>query len=154
MWGGGRSPTVNTSDQPRRLMLPQEVKEMGPNRMILFYEGLRPVFGGRIYYYRDKFFAKRELPPPPVPKLDIAAVKRVPLPPVDRGEGAANAIEPRPSSTPKVRPVAAADVPFLDKLGLEDFSLNFEDIEIPKGRPLTDTEIKDAVDGFLATLAE
>ena len=36
----------------------------------------------------------------------------------------------------------------------EDFSLNFDDIEIPKGRSLTDTEMKDAVDGFLATLAE
>lgn len=154
MWGGGRSPTVNTSDQPRRLMLPQEVKEMGPNRMILFYEGLRPVLGGRIYYFKDKFFSKRELPPPLVPKLDIAAVKRVPLPPIERDDAPANAIEARPAARPKLRPVSAADVPLLDKLGLEDFSLNFEDIEIPKGRPMTDTEIKDAVDGFLATLAE
>jgi type IV secretion system protein VirD4 len=157
MWGGGRSPTVNTSDQPRRLMLPQEVKEMGPNRMILFYENLRPVLAGRIYYYKDKFFAKRELPPPEVPKLDVkSARRRVPLPPIDRDEDAGNAIEARsrPVAVPKVRPVTTADVPFLDKLGLEDFSMNFEHIEIPKGRPITDAEIKDAVDGFLATLAE
>jgi type IV secretion system protein VirD4 len=155
MWGGGRSPTVNTSDQPRRLMLAQEVKEMGPNRMILFYEGLRPVLGGRIYYYKDKLFARRELRPPEVPKLDIKSVKRMPLPPIDRNEAHANAIEPRPvAPAPAVRPIAPTDVEHLDKLGLEDFTLNFEDIEIPKGRPLTDAEVKHAVDGFLATLAD
>lgn len=154
MWGGGRSPTVNTSDQPRRLMLPQEIKEMGPNRMLLFYEGLRPVLGERIYYYRDKLFARRELPPPLVPKLDIRAVKRVPLPPIEREDAATNWIEARPATLAESRPVVAADVPHLDKLGLEDFSLNFDDIQIPKGRPLTDAEVKHAVDGFLATLAE
>ena len=154
MWGGGRSPTVNTSDQPRRLMLPQEIKEMGPNRMILFYEGLRPVLGQRIYYYTDKFFARRELPPPLVPRLDIRAVKRVPLPPLDREDAATNRIEARPATRPASRPIVAADVPHLDELGLEDFSLNFDDIQIPKGRPLTDAEVRQAVDGFLATLAE
>lgn len=158
MWGGGgtRSATVNISDQPRRLMLPQEVKDMGPKRMILFYEGLRPVLGERIYYYKDKFFAARELPPPPVPKLNVSAVKRVPLPPIDLDDGHANAIEAQPRMTPApaARPFVAADIEHLDELSLEDFSLNFEDIEIPKGRALTDAEVKHAVDGLLATLAD
>ena len=74
MWGGaGKSPMVSISEQPRRLLLPQEVKELGANRMILFYEGLRPVLAKRIYYFRDRFFARRELPPPEVPRLDIEA---------------------------------------------------------------------------------
>ena len=103
MWGGGRTPTVSISDQPRRLLLPQEVKEMGPDRMILFYEGLRPVYGQRICYYRDKHFAKRELPPPEVPKLDIAAVKRVATQPGDAdATSAGNTIEPVWPATPTV----------------------------------------------------
>ena len=39
-------------------------------------------------------------------------------------------------------------------MSLEDFSLDFEHIVIPKGKPLTDGEIRDAVDSFLATLAD
>jgi type IV secretion system protein VirD4 len=155
MWGGGRSPTVNVSDQPRRLLLPQEIKEMGPNRMILFYEGLRPVFGQRIYYYRDKFFAKREMPPPEVPKLDIAAIRRTFTPPDEAEQAAgANAIEPVWPVMPNPRPVRAPDVSHLDALTLDDFSLDFDDIEIPKGRPMTESEVQNAVDRFLATLAD
>ena len=33
-------------------------------------------------------------------------------------------------------------------------SLDFEHIEIPKGRPMTDAEVQQAVDHFLATLAD
>src|SRR4030095_520844 len=73
MWGGaGKSPSVSISEQPRRLLLPQEVKELGADRLILFYEGLRPVLAHRVYYFRDRYFAKRELPPPQVPELRIA----------------------------------------------------------------------------------
>jgi len=136
-------------------MLPQEVKEMGPNRMLLFYEGLRPVFGQRIYYYRDKFFARREMPPPEVPKLDIAAVRRMPTPPENADPAAeANTIDAVRPVTPNPRPVERADVAHLDALTLDDFSLDFDDIEIPKGRPMTEAEVQHAVDRFLATLAE
>ena len=128
---------------------------MGPNRMILFYEGLRPVFGQRIYYYRDKLFARREMPPPEVPKLDIGAVRRMPTPPDEAEQAAgANAIEPVWRAMPNSRPVSAPDVAHLDALALDDFSLDFDDIEIPKGRPMTDSEVQTAVDRFLATLAE
>ena len=61
-----------------------------------------------------------------------------------------NAIEPRR----ELRPVQASDVARLDELTLEDFSLDFEHIEIPKGRPMTDAEVQQAVDHFLATLAD
>lgn len=146
MWGGGRTPTVNTSDQPRRLMLPQELKELGPHRLLLFYEGLRPVLAQRIYYYRDRYFARRQRLPPAVPKLDLARVGRTATPP------AQHVLEPHAPPLPG-RALAPADVPLLDQLSLEDFSMNFDHIQIPQGRPLSDAEIHDAVDGFMATLA-
>jgi type IV secretion system protein VirD4 len=152
MWGG-KSPTVSISEQPRRLLLPQEIKELGADRMILFYEGLRPVLAQRITYYRDRVFAPRELAPPAVPRLRIALAP-VTARTADDAEGGSNTIEPKRAATPRARPVQASDVEQLDRLSLADFSLDFEDIEIPKGRPMTDAEVQTAVDRFLATLAD
>lgn len=152
MWGA-KSPTVSISEQPRRLLLPQEIKELGADRMILFYEGLRPVLAQRITYYRDRVFAPRELPPPPVPRLHIALAPAGTRTTEDT-EGGSNTIEQKRASTPRARPVQASDVEQLDRLSLADFSLNFEDIEIPKGRPMTDAEVQTAVDRFLATLGD
>lgn len=152
MWGG-KSPTVSISEQPRRLLLPQEIKELGSDRMILFYEGMRPVLAQRITYYRDRIFAPRELPPPPVPRLHIALAPTTTRT-ADDIEGGSNTFEPERPSTPRARPVQAADIEQLDRLSLEDFSLDFEDIEIPKGRPMSDAEVQSAVDRFLATLTD
>lgn len=151
LWGVDRSPTVNTSDQPRRLMLAQEIKEMGADRMILFYEGLRPVFAHRVVYYRDKSFANRLLPPPEVPRLHI--VRRARLDPAKHAGAPDNTIEPAGGNA-ATRPVRADDLERLDTLTLDDFSLDFEHIEIPKGRPMTETELANAVDRFMATLAD
>ena len=149
LWGT-RSPTVSISEQPRRLLLPQEITNLGAGRMILFYEGLRPVLARRITYWQDPVFAKRVLPPPEVPKLDVAAIRRGRAAADDEPVDGANAIEPRR----ELRPVQDSDVARLDGLTLEDFSLDFEHIEIPKGRPMTDAEVQQAVDHFLATLAD
>lgn len=168
----GKGATISVSDQPRRLLLPQEVKELGPNRMIVFYEGLRPILAGRIYYFKDKLFARRVMAPPEVPKLDLTQVKRMPLPPRDKraddepydNEAAGGNVvepgarprrgEPWPPDQAAGRRVRPAEVASLDAMSLENFSLDFEHIVIPKGKPLTDGEIQNAVDSFLATLAD
>jgi type IV secretion system protein VirD4 len=149
LWGS-RSPTVSISEQPRRLLLPQEITNLGAGRMILFYEGLRPVLARRITYWQDPVFAKRVLPPPEVPKLDVEAIRRARAAADDEPAGGTNAIEPRH----ELRPVQDGDVARLDELTLEDFSLDFEHIEIPNGRPMTDADVQQAVDHFLATLAD
>ncbi|RZL85528.1 MAG: type IV secretory system conjugative DNA transfer family protein [Variovorax sp.] len=158
MWGGaGKSPTVSISEQPRRLLLPQEVKELGADRMILFYGGLRPVLARRVYYFRDRYFAKRELPPPEVPKLDIAEVTGL--------RATTASTESAFKAFPSVRPAtssghtASKEVPMqvdparLDELNLEDFSLDFDDVEIPKAE-MTDAEIQAAADSFISKLLD
>lgn len=169
MWGGaagaGKAPTVSISEQPRRLLLPQEVKELGRERMILFYEGLRPVLAHRILYFRDRFFAKRELPPPPVPPLDVnrssraIAAARVATP--DGEEDAAgtnpgsitNATPPGGGSTrSKEGSTMASDV-LNDDLKLDDFSFDFDDVEIPSEK-LSDEEMKRRADEFMARLLD
>lgn len=63
--GGHRS--VSESDQRRALMLPQELVQMPPGRLIVLRAGMPPVRGRKIVYWRERAFAKRVLPPPSVP---------------------------------------------------------------------------------------
>ena len=164
--GGGKSSgTVSISEQPRRLLLPQEVKELGADRMILFYEGLRPVLARRIVYFRDKALARRECPPPPVPRLDVDRSSRAlaqarttvpgpgsntsgiapesPIGATPRGGGASRA---------KEHSTMAADV-LTDDLQLDDFSFDFDDVEIPTEK-LSDEDLKRRADEFMARLLD
>jgi type IV secretion system protein VirD4 len=172
MWGGaGKTGTVSISEQPRRLLLPQEVKELGSARMILFYEGLRPVLAHRIRYFKDKSFARRELPPPPVPRLDVersghaiasALSTRVDdamtSTPGSQAPSAANAVVT--NSVPqsggqlltKEGQSMASEV-LSDELKLDDFSFDFDDIEIPTEK-LSDEDIKRRADEFVSRLLD
>lgn len=167
MWGGAsKAATVNISEQPRRLLLPQEVKELGSDRMILFYEGLRPVLAHRILYFRDKFFAPRERPPPPVPKLSVSRSVRVaasaPATTTDDGEDPSQANPGSHASTaaqdggaaPKAREASslASDV-LNDALKLDDFSFDFDDVEIPAEK-LSDEDLKRRADEFIAQILD
>jgi type IV secretion system protein VirD4 len=147
MWGGGRSPTVTVSEQPRRLLMAQEVKELGAQRLLLFYEGLRPVLGERIYYFRDRRFARRELPPPEVPRLDLSALRPT-AQPVDMPGGAdmAGARSPQGTVAPHIAPHAVLP----QDLHLADFSLDFGQEAIPTGQPMSEQEVQAATDAFMA----
>src|SRR3989440_5532816 len=61
---GRRARSQTVSEQRRALLLPQEVKALGPEEAIIFYEGLRPIRGRKIRYYQDRRFIARLLPPP------------------------------------------------------------------------------------------
>ena len=68
--GQGRAVSDNEVLERRALMLPQELKALGPDRQILFYEGLaHPVLCRKIRYYRDAHFRRRLLPRVEVPAL-------------------------------------------------------------------------------------
>ncbi|MBS0341349.1 MAG: type IV secretory system conjugative DNA transfer family protein [Proteobacteria bacterium] len=159
MWGAGKmGGTVSISDQPRRLLLPQEVKELGPSRMILFCEGLRPVLAHRIRYFKEKSFSRRELAPPAVPHLSVAGSSRA----VARTPGVPSAaLAPTASAnhvaTQGRRPALAKEAPRVTgddlngALSLDDFSFDFDDVEIPT-EPLSDEDIKRRADEFVSRL--
>jgi len=68
--GHGRSVSDNEVLERRALMLPQELKAMGPEKQILLYEGLaHPVLCRKIRYYKDSYFTRRLLPKLEVPLL-------------------------------------------------------------------------------------
>src|SRR5580658_2206315 len=62
-----RPRSQNVSEQRRALLLPQEIKELGPEEAIIFYEGLRPIRCRKIRYFTDRRFRKRLRPAPAVP---------------------------------------------------------------------------------------
>lgn len=168
LWGGAggasKAPTVSISEQPRRLLLPQEVKELGPTRMILFYEGLRPVLAHRILYFRDRFFAKRELPPPPVPKLAVdkssraIAAARAAAPEDEEdtlrtNSGSITHATPRGAGTALTKDARMASDILNDDLKLDDFSFDFDDVEIPTEK-LSDEDLKRRADEFMAQILD
>lgn len=70
--GQQRSVTFNEVEERRALMLPQELKSMGNDTEVVFYEGIgAPVKCKKIKYYEDKHFKTRLLDPVKVPKLEI-----------------------------------------------------------------------------------
>jgi len=62
---GHRSRT--DSDQRRALMLPQELMQMPPARLIVLRAGLPPVRGRKIVYGRERAFRARRRPAPTIP---------------------------------------------------------------------------------------
>ena len=61
----------NESEQRRALLLPQEFKELGSERLVVIFENCKPILGEKIRYYRDKAFTTRLLKPPAVPQMDM-----------------------------------------------------------------------------------
>ncbi|WP_242477854.1 type IV secretory system conjugative DNA transfer family protein [Rubrivivax gelatinosus] len=61
----------NESDQRRALLLPQEFKELGSERLVLILENCKPILADKIRYHREKVFKRRLLAAPAVPALDM-----------------------------------------------------------------------------------
>lgn len=72
-FSGHGSSTVsrNESEQRRALLLPQEFKELGSERLVVIVENCKPILGEKIRYHRDKAFTPRLLPAPAVPRMDM-----------------------------------------------------------------------------------
>jgi type IV secretion system protein VirD4 len=68
---GHTTVSTNESDQRRALLLPQEFKELGSERLVVVMENCKPILGEKIRYFREKEFKSRLLPPPPVPQMDM-----------------------------------------------------------------------------------
>ncbi|KQW76462.1 type IV secretory system conjugative DNA transfer family protein [Methylibium sp. Root1272] len=61
----------NESEQRRALLLPQEFKELGSERLVVICENCKPILGEKIRYHREKVFRERLQPAPEVPRIDM-----------------------------------------------------------------------------------
>lgn len=102
--GSGRSVSDNEVLEKRALMLPQELKAMGPQTQIVLYEGLAcPVRCRKIRYYQDRYFTRRLLP-------------RVSIAPLELTGGAMTSVAPTPQPVDTVtQPLqSSAHIPALN----------------------------------------
>ena len=65
----------NESDQRRALLLPQEFKEIGAERLVVVAENCKPILAEKIRYHRDPAFRVR-LRPAPIPRCDGPAPRQ------------------------------------------------------------------------------
>ncbi|MDR1709143.1 MAG: type IV secretory system conjugative DNA transfer family protein [Candidatus Accumulibacter sp.] len=126
---GGRN--ESESDQRRALLLPQEIKEIGPDKEIVLLENCKPILCDKIRYFDDKTFTARLLPPPPAPRLDMETHRA-------RIQG-------------RTRPMTLADVE--QGIDLSRLALDASRLEIPEGE-VTPGDVERIVDGFFAMLDE
>jgi type IV secretion system protein VirD4 len=144
-----RSKTQNVSEQRRALLLPQEVKELGTDHEIIFYEGLRPIRCRKIRYFEDARFKARLFPPPERPPIaDLPAAAYA----VHRAS--ANVAGAEESVAPATREATVADIDRLESLTLEDFAADFSQVKLPDSGRLTQADLGVAVESFLASLRE
>jgi len=68
---GSSSVSSNESEQRRALLLPQEFKELGSERLVVIFENCKPILGEKIRYHRDKAFTSRLRKAPAVPQMDV-----------------------------------------------------------------------------------
>jgi type IV secretion system protein VirD4 len=164
---GRRGRSQSVSEQRRALLLPQEVKELGTEEAIVFYEGLRPIRCRKIRYFSDPRFRERLLPPParPAPQwLPPAAVDEAREPAGTAAAAGGDAeihaqvpLEHRtaPESAPATREATVEDIERWDELTLEDFAADFSKVKIPDHEgPMSSEELQAAVDSFLDTLRQ
>ena len=159
---GQRTRSQNVSEQRRALLLPQEVKELGPEDAIIFYEGLRPIRAKKIRYFQDRRFTARLLPPPEraAPALSFLSETPVTAEPVVEtplagAPPADSKLREIPEARPATREATVADIDRLETLTLEDFAVDFDRVKIPQkpeGERLTSEELNAAVESFLDTL--
>jgi type IV secretion system protein VirD4 len=144
---GKRANNVNISEQRRALLLPQEVKALGSEASLIFYEGLRPIQCQKIRYFQDRRFTVRILAPPMVPKTEPAPAASVPpkaFDPSDRAEG--GEVKREESG---VREATMEDIDRIEQLQLSDFGNPLADIEVPQVEKLSTAEIESLVGNFL-----
>jgi type IV secretion system protein VirD4 len=165
---GGRPRSQNVSEQRRALLLPQEVKELGSEDAIIFYEGLRPIRCQKIRYYADRRFRARLMRPPTKPAQNWRpAPTRLVLSPAT-GSVATAAPDADPTDNPVAEPTSSpsrrarsgqtmgrgpgrlreatiADIERIGSLTLDDYETNFSKVSIPdRAGRLTDKELTTA----------
>lgn len=150
---GRRHRSVNVSEQRRALLLPQEVKELGTEEAIIFYEGLRPIRCHKVRYFEDARFRERLLQAPKVAGIARNCLETPP----DTGEAGEVSKDLRAGSEsgPTTRAASQADLDRIEALTLEDFAVDLSKLDVPEtapGEQLSDLEMDRLVESFMATV--
>jgi type IV secretion system protein VirD4 len=150
-----RSSSVSTSEQARALLLPQEVKEIGIDSALIFYENVRPIRCSKIRYYAERSFRKRLYPPPARPVRRSGPSRDLPSDAIDASQDApplGDGLEPA-NPPPLTAEASLEALERLDSLTLEDFGDGIKNFKFQHaGEHPTDSELDADVQRFLAAV--
>jgi len=145
--------STSTSEAPRALLLPQEVRQIGKKRQIIFVENMNAILCDKVFYYKERVFKKRLLPP-------VVQAQITYTPP------AAKVAKPKSKVKDEVvevdgqlmkfvdREIEAKDIETIDKLSLTDYNIDFENIVVPLDDPISDEEMKEVFGSFINSIAD
>lgn len=126
------------SQQGRALIKPQEVKSLPRDKQIIFSGGYAPIKCDKIVFRFEKELQRRVLPPPKIPLIEVVLeAPAAPLP----------VLEEVPA-TPGMRALNKNDLAYLDQIEIGDFQVDFDDIKIPEGDPISDEAMEDLIGAF------
>jgi type IV secretion system protein VirD4 len=153
----GRGGSSTVSQQARALLLPQEVKEIGKDNALIFYEGVRPIRCKKIRYFADRRFRARLLPAPPhatpVRRRSTPETPRIEVTAAAPAVGEALTPDAGTPATTYMHVAALDDIEQLDSLTIEDFGDRLKDLSFEHaGERPTDSELDADVDRFLDAL--
>lgn len=83
---GARGQTDSFSEQPRALLLPQEVNELPYDKQLIFVQGTKStapmkILARKIFFYEEEIFRNRaNLPPPKLPVGDATKIDALTIP--------------------------------------------------------------------------
>lgn len=121
----------------RDLMMPQEVRQMPENRMILLVEGQRPIFGEKLRFFQTQPFKAAEAFSqaniPQVPDVEYLAPKPVPATTPEYAKGGDPSAEMAPPPLVKEEKPAAAVAPIDHAVEKQDHPVDAKD-EVPAKR--------------------
>ncbi|MGE0115010.1 MAG: type IV secretory system conjugative DNA transfer family protein [Steroidobacteraceae bacterium] len=158
---GRKSRSVSISEQRRALLLPQEIKALGTDQALIFYESLRPICCRKIRYYADRRFTER-LRAPPVQAtpgarstseqhdvvMDDAVRPGDERPVVE--EDAESGLPLVTAEVETVRAATAQDIELIDSIQLEDMAVDFNRIPLPEDGKPSEAQMHDAVQALMA----
>ena len=144
---GRRASNVSVSEQKRPLLLPQEVKEMGAQRQIIFAENVRPILCHKIRYYLRPVFLRRMRRAPDVPR--VKPIAPPPTEPVSR--------EPAPNSAARTALEAGARNATAGAVTAREVNIDPHKMVPPtkaEDEPLTREELDTAVESFVSAFKQ
>jgi type IV secretion system protein VirD4 len=139
----GKAGSESTSQAARKLLTPQEVRMLGPHKQIIWVEHAEPILCNKVVYYADRQFAPRANLA--LPEIKPVAITMPPAMPPHPKHGEGGRARPTRSIKPK-------DVPHLGRLGLTDFAVNFDHIQIPKGESLTASDVDNVFNQMISSI--
>lgn len=139
--GNNRGATENESDQRRALLLPQEIRQLGKENLLILRANIPPIRAKKIRYHKDSRFKSRVCPAPAIAEVP-AVVRELPTPlkPAKAGGAGGKAAEEAAPRHPELHELKATK--------LSDYVFDQKAVVIPASESMQEKLVKQLAAAF------